>query len=256
LASAIDRALDFENAPGVCAGKHPLKPVPRPPYSRHPLAPLFALALAVFAGGVIALFVLNAISYAYRRIGIGQGPLFGLIWLTLLGGFVNIPVARLSGRETLEVGEIVVFGVRYRVPMVRRQQATILAINLGGAVVPAGMSVYLLIRNGLWWQAPIAVAFVAAVVHVIARPIPGLGIAVPALVPPLVAACAALILSAHAPAAVAYVAGSLGTLIGADLLNLGRLRELGAGVASIGGAGTFDGVFLSGIIAVLLVGAW
>jgi len=50
------------------------------------------------------------------------------------------------------------------------------------------------------------------------------------------------------------VAGTLGTLIGADLLNLPRLRNLGAGVASIGGAGTFDGVLLSGIIAVLLVG--
>ena len=49
------------------------------------------------------------------------------------------------------------------------------------------------------------------------------------------------------------ITGTLGTLLGADLLNLHRLRSLGAGVASIGGAGTFDGVFLSGIIAVFLV---
>jgi len=41
--------------------------------------------------------------------------------------------------------------------------------------------------------------------------------------------------------AVAFISGVLGTLIGADLLNLGKLRELGAPVASIGGAGTFDG---------------
>jgi uncharacterized membrane protein len=68
------------------------------------------------------------------------------------------------------------------------------------------------------------------------------------------AAGAAVLLSASAPAAVAYIAGTLGTLIGADLLNLGKLRALGARVASIGGASTFDGVFLSGIIAVLLVG--
>jgi uncharacterized membrane protein len=102
--------------------------------------------------------------------------------------------------------------------------------------------------------AAIAVVFVAILVHVIARPVPGLGIAVPPLVPPLLAAAAALALSATASAAVAYVSGTLGTLIGADLLNLRRLRELGAGVASIGGAGTFDGVFLSGMIAVVLVG--
>jgi uncharacterized membrane protein len=53
-------------------------------------------------------------------------------------------------------------------------------------------------------------------------------------------------------AAVAYVSGTLGTLIGADLLNLGRIQGLGAPVVSIGGAGTFDGIFLTGVVAVLL----
>jgi uncharacterized membrane protein len=55
-------------------------------------------------------------------------------------------------------------------------------------------------------------------------------------------------------AALAYVSGSLGTLIGADLLNLDAVPGLGAPVASIGGAGTFDGIFLTGIMAVLLAG--
>jgi uncharacterized membrane protein len=41
-------------------------------------------------------------------------------------------------------------------------------------------------------------------------------------------------------------------LIGADLLNLGKVQGLGAPVASIGGAGTFDGIFLIGILAVLI----
>jgi len=228
--------------------------MPRPPYTRHPLGPVLALGLAVLAAVLVAVFALDAITYAYRRIGIGQRALFSLIWLSLVGGFVNIPVARLRGRETLGVSEIVVFGVRYRVPIVRRQPATVFAVNLGGAVIPTGLSLYLLIRDDVWWQAAVAVVFVAILVHVIARPVPGLGIGVPALVPPLLAAAAALALSATASAAVAYVSGTLGTLIGADLLNLRRLRELGAGVASIGGAGTFDGVFLSGIIAVVLVG--
>ena len=54
----------------------------------------------------------------------------------------------------------------------------------------------------------------------------------------------------------AYVAGVLGTLIGADLSNLHAIPKLGAPVASIGGAGTLDGVFLSGIMAVLLARAF
>jgi uncharacterized membrane protein len=45
---------------------------------------------------------------------------------------------------------------------------------------------------------------------------------------------------------------SLGTLIGADLLNLDKVQGLGAPVVSIGGAGTFDGIFVIGILAVLL----
>src|SRR5205823_5575342 len=83
-------------------------------------------------------------------------------------------------------------------------------------------------------------------------PIRGVGISVPNFLPPLLAAGVALILSRRAAPPLAYIAGSLGTLIGADLLNLHKIQGLGAPVASIGGAGTFDGVFLTGILAVLL----
>ena len=94
----------------------------------------------------------------------------------------------------------------------------------------------------------------AAITKAIARPVKGVGIATPALVAPIVAAVIALILAPAQAQAIAYTAGVLGTLIGADLLNLGKIPKLGAPVASIGGAGTFDGVFLSGIIAVILAG--
>lgn len=231
-----------------------LGPVRRAPYNRHPLAPAFALALGVIAAGLLALFLLGAVAYAYRRIGIGEGTLLGLIWLSLLGGFVNVPVARLRGRATLGLDEFVVFGVRYRVPVLRRPAPTILAVNVGGALIPAGLSVYLVIANGVWWQAAVGVLVVSAVVYRAAREVPGLGIAVPALLPPVLAALIALLVAPTATAAVAYASGSLGTLIGGDLLHLRRLSDLGAGVASIGGAGTFDGVFLSGIVAVVLVG--
>jgi uncharacterized membrane protein len=212
------------------------------------------LSLGVFAAALVALFVLKAIEYAYRRIGIGEGALFALVLLSLAGGFVNIPIARLGGQARMGVDEIVAFGVRYRVPVLHRPTPTILAVNLGGAVIPATLSVYLLIKDDVWWQAAVGVVFVAAIVHRIARPVEGLGIAVPALAPPLLAAGIALLVSPVTAAAVAYISGTLGTLLGADVLNLRRVRELGAPVASIGGAGTFDGVFLSGIIAVVLVG--
>jgi uncharacterized membrane protein len=75
---------------------------------------------------------------------------------------------------------------------------------------------------------------------------------VPTFAPPLLAAFAALVFSRRNAAPLAYISGSIGVLVGADLLNLDLLQSLGAPVASIGGAGTFDGVFLTGVIAVLL----
>jgi len=60
------------------------------------------------------------------------------------------------------------------------------------------------------------------------------------------------VLSRQYAAILAYVGGSLGTLIGADLLNLGHMQNLGAPVASIGGAGTFDGIFVTGVLAVII----
>ncbi len=74
----------------------------------------------------------------------------------------------------------------------------------------------------------------------------------PVFIPPLIAALAALLLSRPSAPALAYIAGSLGTLIGGNLMNLDKIQGLGAPVASIGGAGTFDGIFVTGILAVLL----
>jgi uncharacterized membrane protein len=197
---------------------------------------------------------LPASAYAYHRIGISDGALLSLVWLSLIGGLVNIPIARLRCQSGYGVDEVVVFGVRYRVPRMPRTAPTILAVNVGGALIPGGLSVYLWIRDDVWWQAGAGVLFVTVLVYAVARPVPGLGIAVPALVPPVLAAMAAVVLAPTATAAVAYISGSLGTLIGGDLLHLRGLRDLGAGVASIGGAGPFDGIFLSGIMAVVLVG--
>jgi len=86
----------------------------------------------------------------------------------------------------------------------------------------------------------------------LAERIGGLGIALPVFVPALTTGIVALLLSRDRAAPLAYVTGSLGILIGADLLNLGSIQGLGAPVASIGGAGTFDGVFLNAVLALVI----
>jgi uncharacterized membrane protein len=51
---------------------------------------------------------------------------------------------------------------------------------------------------------------------------------------------------------VAYISGTLGVLTDADQLRLKDVRKLGAALASIGGAGTFDGIVMTGSVAALL----
>jgi len=214
----------------------------------------FALAM-LFLAILVALFVLiqiGVLSRAYSLLGLDPFVVVLALFGSLVGSYVNIPIARLPG-ERIVTHEVVQFmGVPFLAPVAVNWPGTVLAINVGGALIPTLISLNLLVRYRLWLSAIIAVAIVAFVVHDMATPIRGVGIAVPTIAPPLLAAFVGLILSRDYAAPLAYIAGSLGVLIGADLMNLGELQTLGAPVASIGGAGTFDGVFLTGVIAVLL----
>jgi uncharacterized membrane protein len=178
--------------------------------------------------------------------------MFALLLVSILGSYVNIPVAELPA-EHLHSGQVVTFfGMQYVVLLVIDSPRTIVALNLGGAIIPILLSAYLILKNKMFVKSLIAVSIVTIVVHQLAHAVPGVGIAEPTFVPPLVTVAVVLLISRRQAAPLAYVAGSLGTLIGADLLNLGKIQGLGAPIASIGGAGTFDGIFLTGILAVLL----
>jgi len=212
----------------------------------------FAILLTVI---VIVLFV-GVTEVAFQRIGFTRLQVVLILIGTFLGSSVNIPLHRVKSLERIvEMEEVQFFWIRYRIPHIAVEElSTLVAVNLGGAVIPTVVSFYLLRSHP--GQVPYAlagVALTAVMVHLVARKVPGLGITTPAFVPPIAAALSAFLLAPSFPSVIAYVAGTLGTLIGADLTNLDHISSLGAPVVSIGGAGTFDGVFLSGIIAVLLV---
>jgi uncharacterized membrane protein len=219
-----------------------------------PITPgLFSVLVLLFAA-LIILIQLRILRYAYMRLGVGPGVALLLLFGSLVGSYFNIPVTVLPGKA-VRSGEIVdFFGMRYVVPLVTQWPGTVLAVNVGGAVIPTLMSSYLVLRYQLWLRAAIAVIAIAFIIHMMATPVQGVGIAVPVFAPVVVTAILAYLLSREYAAPLAYIGGSMGTLIGADLLNLDKIGNLGAPVASIGGAGTFDGIFLTGILAVLLAG--
>jgi uncharacterized membrane protein len=219
-----------------------------------PITPgLFAILVLAFVALVI-LIQLRILRYAYLKLGVGPGMAMLLLLGSLIGSYFNIPLTVLPG-QNIHSGEIIdYFGMQYVVPLVEHWPGTVLAVNIGGAVIPTIMSTYLVVRYQLWLRAAIAVIVIALIIHAMATPVRGVGIAVPVFMPVVVTAILAFLLSREYAAPLAYIGGSMGTLVGADLMNLDRISGLGAPVASIGGAGTFDGVFLTGILAVLLAG--
>lgn len=212
--------------------------------------------LLVFFGLLAVLLVmveLRILAYAYRKIGVRPRYMLLVMLASLLGSYVNIPLYAVPAQRVVPPRETTVFGRTFIVPPQIEVGTTVVAVNVGGALLPFLLSVYLFLKFDRKLRMIVGVAVVAAIVHSLAQIVPGVGIAVPMFVPPLAAAAVSLLLSFRRAPPLAYVAGSMGTLIGADLLNLGRIAQLGAPVVSIGGAGTFDGVFLTGIIAGLLV---
>jgi len=232
------------------------------PFSLIMMAFLFAVLIFL-----IPLLFLSVIGGAFAKLGFQPWTVLLILLFTLFGSLVNIPLTTVqSGPVRMEKTYNPFYGWVYRIPEVAPE--TTVAINLGGALIPLLISLYLMaesvILSGGYTILALALVgtlVVTLVTNRVARPVPGLGIATPFFVPPLAALLVALILSGFAGGStvaviaapvIAYISGTLGTLIGADLLNLRRLGELGAPVVSIGGAGTFDGVFLTGVLAAFL----
>jgi uncharacterized membrane protein len=221
-----------------------------------PLSPTIYFLLVALFVVLVVLIQVQVLRYTYERLGLSPPVALLLLLGSLLGSAINIPVAELPGQPILSGREINYFGMRYVIPTVVDWAGTVIAINVGGALIPSLTSFYLLAKHRLWGTGVVAIGCVAAVCYWLAEPIPGLGIALPVFAPPLAAAVVSLVLSRQQAAPLAYISGSLGTLIGADLLNLDKIPGIGAPIASIGGAGTFDGVFLGGVVAVLIASMW
>ncbi|MBF6591447.1 MAG: DUF1614 domain-containing protein [Ktedonobacterales bacterium] len=247
--------------------------------------PAFPAMLLMFLLPIIFLLIyFNVVNASFRTLGLSSTGASLLLIGSLVGSTINLPLTRrrivladpmLANMSPLMRQLATVF--HYYPPAVVEE---VLAVNVGGALVPLGFSIYLFtLPTTAIPAALIATAIVALAAKLLARPLPGVGITLPGYIPPLLAALVAFLLvrqiGPHVAAApVAYIAGSLGALIGADVLNLPLVLRGGLLAASptrlwlgsparkaapiqprilsIGGAGIFDGVFLAGVIAAFL----
>lgn len=213
------------------------------------LLPLFLLALAALLGLAVA-------DVAGRALGLS--PLAALlVYLAMLAGsLVNVPVYEFKSSGDAGAAAMPYPGTGFTIPRWRGRR-TVICVNLGGCLIPAALGAYFAL--GLPPLELLAATLAVALgVYYFARPVRSAGIAVPVLAPPLLAVGASLAALYIAGAGfdglarMAFATGVFGTILGADILHLGDIRRIGADSLSLGGAGTFDGIVLSGVLGTIL----
>lgn len=209
--------------------------------------------LVMMLVAMVFMVQIGLLSIAFDKLGLSADAGFLVLMSSLAGSVVNLPLFYIRS-DPPPPGLLEQYRRRsLLLPPNFRPGRTLIAANVGGCVIPVFFSLYLLrhtaVNNG---AALVGCALVALLCRWVSRPVPGTGIGLPLFIAPVAAAVMGVTLDPEASAPLAYICGTLGVLVGADLLRLDDIRHMGAPMASIGGAGTFDGIFITGIVAALL----
>jgi len=184
---------------------------------------------------LIIVLQLGIFSIVLAKLGLSPDSAVLLLASTLLGSLINLRLFTMnSSAEELPENYPIPRSLFHPIPVLKGK--IIVALNVGGALIPICFSLYLISLHSVTpLQYIPAITIVASISYLFSRPIKGLGIGIPIFSAPL-----------------AYICGTLGVLIGADLFRLKDIKKMAVPIAAIGGAGTFDGIFFTGIVAVLL----
>lgn len=217
---------------------------------------IFHLLFFLFLLTVLLVIVqIGLVSIAFEKLGLSSHSAFLLLFMSLIGSMINLPLFSVKSSPPKDPALPVNYGL-LRLPPIVFTGKTIIKMNVGGGLVPIMFSIYLVQHHSLaWWQLVTGICSIAMISYFVSRPVHGIGIGMPVFIAPIAAAIIATLIAMDNSAPLAYISGTLGVLIGADILRLKNIKAMGLPMASIGGAGTFDGIFLTGIIAVLLAGS-
>lgn len=213
-------------------------------------SPLFIWLIAI---GLLALLQIEFIEAAFAKLGLSPHTSLAILFGSLLGSGINVPIFSIQATTRI------IQPPSGRQPLVwpalfpQAKHRTIIALNLGGCIIPVGLCIYFIsLQLVNISHILLGILTISVLSHSLSKPIQGIGIGMPIFIAPLAAAGLSLILEPAHAAHLAYISGVLGVLIGADVFNLQQISKLGTPMASIGGAGSFDGIFLTGVIAAWL----
>ncbi len=165
---------------------------------------LFLILVLVFI-----LVSLNIFGTAFKKLGFPPEYSVYFLFLSLLGSYINLPIKKIRSRVPIissKASDFLWSG--YVASSLKANQITI-AVNLGGAVIPVVMSVFLSTLVSLV-DVLIGVLIVTILIHKIAKPVKGVGIAIHVLLPPFLAFATSLIISPYNAPLIAYISGTFG----------------------------------------------
>ena len=213
--------------------------------------PYFFIFLFIISA-LLGVIQFGIVTLTLSKLGLSVTFAFYLLVGSLVGSVVNIPLFTIESDTGIEYIRPSYSGLLKQFEQ-EFTGKTVIAINIGGAVIPILFSTFLVFYSTLkFYEILLGTGLVSIISYFVSRPIMGLGIGMPILIAPVTAALVALMINIEQSAPLAYISGTMGVLIGADLLRLKDVQKFRTPVASIGGAGTFDGIFITGVIAVLL----
>ncbi len=220
---------------------------------RNNFSPGYLIFFVALLGIMMMLIQVELLSFAFSKLGLPPGLGLVVLFLSLMGSIVNLPVIRIKSHFPAQKFTQPASWGLLRIPAQPFYNETQIAINFGGCMIPVTLSFYLFSHSTLdIFSVLLGITAISMISYFFSRPIPGFGIGMPILIAPISAALVGLLINPDHSASLAYISGTLGVLIGADLLHLKDISRLGTPYASIGGAGTFDGIFVTGIVAALL----
>lgn len=214
----------------------------------------FRMLLFIFIASLLAAAVqLGALQIAFDKLGLAPESAIWILMTSVLGSTVNLPIGTIQAEASAERKDcrgIPKYLLRFFPEFPER---TLVTVNVGGCVVPLSFALYLFLHASLQPGVVItAIGLVTLIAYSTSALLPGVGVVMPMLAAPLGAAFVGTSLDPAHPAALAYISGTLGVLLGADVLRLKEIGSSGETAVSIGGAGTFDGIFLTGVLAALI----
>lgn len=224
------------------------------------LSGCLVLLMLLFFTCLMPMLFVQMFDQALRNLHLSP-PAAMLVMLGIFfGSVINLPLYSIPREHAYPMPTVApLAGWPIPFPLQQVRHETLVAVNVGGCIIPVLLAAWMLphlIDAGAHVAGVLIAGIVlnTAVCYQAARPVRNVGIAMPAFISPVTAFAVAM-LGLGGPqfdpyrAQVAFIVGISGPLLGADLLHWRQFSHIATGMVSIGGAGTWDGIVLSGLLA-------